>query len=424
MRIARLVLIICLAISLAPFAIAQVQDSTEYRSGYGDIQDFGGPDGPAQSVKSKDEQRKSTFESSWLQDALIPYFKLKTDAKKDAGFTFGVQYYLLPQVNTEDTDKTAGGIFRFTGNWTLFGRNGGNTGRIEYRFEHRAGVLGAESPNNVSNQIGMRALSSGFGYNDPFAFDLAVINWTQTFNKNSAGFAVGRMVFDVYMDAFPFQTFSRGFHNRAFILNPTLATTGVGALGAVAKGFISKSLWIGGQIHDANAVSGSFDIDTIKEGEFLKAVEIGWTPNFASRKKRLVQFTYWVKDARELAGTTKGSGIAMSAGYQLENGVFPFIRGGISDGGAGVAADASMSVGAEFPIRYDQSLSLGFGWARITESANGIRPNDEMVLEAGYRIQLTQIGSITPDVQVLFNPANNPAADVVVVGGIRMIWFL
>jgi hypothetical protein len=145
--------------------------------------------------------------------------------------------------------------------------------------------------------------------------DLSVINWTQGFANGKAqgfangkaGYAVGRLGFDVYLDAFPFQTFSRGFINRSFILNPTLPTTGIGALGGVVKGFVTDNVWLGAQIHDANAVSGK-DFDTVQEGEWLKAVEVGYTPSFGQRKSHLVQFTYWDKDSRSLAGVSSGSG--------------------------------------------------------------------------------------------------------------------
>ncbi len=93
------------------------------------------------------------------------------------------------------------------------------------------------SPSQLGGEIGVAALSTGFGYSDNFSTDLAVLNWTQVFNDKRAGIAVGRLAFDVYLDAFMFQTFSRGFFNRAFTFNPTLATTGIGALGVVAKGF-------------------------------------------------------------------------------------------------------------------------------------------------------------------------------------------
>jgi hypothetical protein len=108
-----------------------------------------------------------------------------------------------------------------------------------------------------------------------------------------------------------FKIFSRGFINRAFLVNPTIGTTGIGAIGAVAKGYITDQIWVGGQIHDGNAASGDFDWNTAKENEWLWAVEIGWSPSFADRKKRLVQFTYWRKEKRVLAGIPKGSGWAV-----------------------------------------------------------------------------------------------------------------
>jgi len=58
-----------------------------------------------------------------------------------------------------------------------------------------------------------------------------------------------------------------------------MPTTGVGAIGGVVKGFVTDNIWLGAQMHDANATSGKFDFDTVKEGEWLKAVEIGFTPS-------------------------------------------------------------------------------------------------------------------------------------------------
>jgi len=41
--------------------------------------------------------------------------------------------------------------------------------------------------------------------------DLSILNWTQLFNDETANFSVGRLAFDAYLDAFAFQTISRGF---------------------------------------------------------------------------------------------------------------------------------------------------------------------------------------------------------------------
>ena len=181
---------------------------------------------------------------------------------------------------------------------------------------------------------------------------------------------------------------------------------------------------MGAQIHDANAVSGEFDFDTLDESEFLKAVEVGYTPSFAERNKRRVQFTYWEKDARDLAGTPSGKGWAVSAAYQVNDQLFPFMRFGHSDGGGGIAAEDAFSVGVEVSTRFDQKWTIGAGWAKPSSKTFGPDLDDETVFETSYRFQLSQNFSLTPDLQVVFNPANDPGESSVTVVGLRIILVL
>jgi porin len=395
------------------------------QSGYEDIPEFGGPEAVSSQLKKNDDDREFVYQFDTLQRGLEPYFDWKRSINDEHGLSMGFSYYLLYQQASESLasqdDDALGSIFRYQGNWTLFRRDNGNLGRIEWRVESRSNIGGFQAPGSLGGAVGVAALAPGFAYSDNFDLDLAIINWTQAFSDGTAGFAVGRLAFDVYLDAFPFQTFSRGFINRSFILNPTLPTTGVGALGAVVKGFVSDNVWVGAQIHDANATSGDFDFDTVQEGEWLKAVEIGYTPSFAQRKTHLVQFTYWEKDARSLAGVSKGSGWAVSAAYQISDRTFPFIRFGHSDGGAGVAAEDAISAGVEFTRQKDEIWTIGAGWAKPSADTFGPGLDNEMVLETSYKFQLSKNFSLTPDVQLVFNPANNPDESSVWVFGLRGI---
>ena len=314
-----------------------------------------------------------------------------------------------------------GNIFRFLGNWTLWQEDNGNLGRIEWRVESRSNWGGFQAPGSLGRAIGVAALAPGFAYSGNFDTDLAVINWTQGFASGKAGYAVGRLAFDAYLDAFPFQTFSRGFINRSFILNPTLPTTGIGALGGVVKGFVTDNIWIGGQIHDANAASGDFDFDTVQEGEWIKAVEFGWTPSFGERKSRLIQFTYWDKDARDAAGVSSGSGYAVSAAWKLNDTLFPFVRFGHSDGGGGVAAEDALSAGVEISRPRGQVWTIGAGWAQPSEETFGPGVDAETVVEMSYKFQLSKHLTLLPDAQVIFNPANNPDESSIWVVGVRAI---
>jgi porin len=417
-----------LALLLLQTALGQERNEesdSASQSGYDDLQDFGGPESVGSELKRNDEERDSTYRFDGMQRGLAPYFDWKRGLRDEYGLALGSQFYTLYQTASSSLDgrddDAFGNIFRLLGSWTVFKRDNGNVGRIEWRVESRSNLGSFQAPGSLGSAVGVAAVVPGFAYSENFDLDLAIFNWTQGFNNGRAGYAVGRLGFDVYLDAFPFQTFSRGFINRSFILNPTLPTTGTGAIGGVVKGFISDKVWIGAQIHDANAVSGDFDFDTVQEGEWIKALEIGYAPSFDQRNTHRFQFTYWEKDAKMLAGTSAGSGWAASGAYKINDDYFPFIRFGHSDGGGGVAAEDALSIGVEITKRFAETWTIGAGWAKPSRQTFGPGIDKETVLETSYKFQLSQNFSLMPDVQIVFNPANDPSESSVWVVGLRVI---
>jgi porin len=397
------------------------QEAAPGQAGYEDMPEFGGPESVTEQLKRADESREAMYDWPFFDG----YFDWKKQVKEDYDVSFGLHFYGLYQRANNSLpgrdDDAMGNIFRFLGNWTLFEKDNGNLGRIEWRLESRSDWFGLQAPGSLGGATGVAALAPGFAYSDNFDMDLAVINWTQGFANGKAGYAVGRLAFDVYLDAFPFQTFSRGFLNRSFILNPTLPTTGIGALGGVVKGFVTDHLWLGAQIHDANAASGKFDFDTVQQGEWLKAIEVGYTPSFGQRKTHLVQFTYWDKDARSLAGISSGSGWAISAAWKLDDTYLPFVRFGHSDGGGGVAAETAVSGGVEISRPRGEVWTIGAGWAKPSEETFGPGLDNETVLEMSYKFPISKNLSILPDAQIIFSPANNPGRTSIWIIGVRAI---
>ena len=375
-----------------------------------------GPDGVERQIEKSYGDTPATFELDALERAIKPYFDWKKRMKEDHGFTIGFNAYWLYQKASDSLPNTKdyalGAIYRLHGSWTLVGRDTGNRGGIGYRLEYRNGVGGFKNPTELSSNIGVDSLNTGFVYSD-FDLDLSIINWTQLFNNKTAGFSIGRQAYDVYLDAFPFQTISKGFINKSFVINPALAGTGIGALGAVVKGYITKNIWFGGQIYDNNAVSGNFDLDTVKEGEWLKALEVGWSPSAETRNDRRVQFTYWHNDERQLKNQASGNGWAVSAVWKMDK-LFPFLRFGHSNGGGASARNAA-STGFEYTTRPDQAWNLGFGWANPVAAT----AKDEYVIETSYKFQVFKHFSLLPDLQYVIHPANNPNEDRVWVAGLR-----
>lgn len=389
-----------------------------------DAYEIGGPEGVAAELTRNAEARRRV-QPGGLKRALDPYFRWQEEMLERHGLTVGMQFYSLYQNASSSLagqeDEALGSIFRFQGKWTLYQQEDGDLGRIEYRFENRSGDGGLPAPGSLGTRTGIAALSPGFAYSEGFDLDLSVLNWTQGMKGATLGYAVGRLAFDVYLDAFPFQTFSRGLINRSFILNPTMPTTGIGALGAVVKGFTSDNVWLGAQILDASARSGHFDWDTVRDGAWIKAVEIGLTPTRKDWKRRLVQLTYWQKDAVMRVGSPPGHGWALSAAYQVDEHLFPFLRFGRSDGGGGVPAESAFSAGLEYTPRPDRVWTLAAGWARPSERTYGPGLERETVLEASYKMQLAKNFFLTPDIQYIHHPARSPTEGSVWVTGLRVL---
>ncbi len=380
---------------------------------------LGGPEGVHQHVEDQ-AQRESDYAYTGLQRFARPYFDWKARLKDDYGLRFGFMFYFLGQAATDTTtgrEEAFGGIFRFHGSWEALARHTGHSGRLEWRVEWRYAPGGVEAPAELGASVGAAALNPGNGYSDDFDLDLDVFSWTQNLADQRVGFAIGRLPFDSYLDSFYFQSFSYGFINRSFLTNPTMGTTGIGALGAVVKGFVTKNFWLGGQIYDGNAKNGKFEMDTIGEGEFLKSAEIGWTPSFERHQKDRVQLTYWHKDALTDEGVPSGEGWVVSASFEVLPGLLPFTRFGHSDGGAGVSAESALSAGLEWSPAQHHAFSLGGGWA--DPAAAGL--HDEYVVEGSWLWKVSPNLSLLTDVQLMLDPANNPAKDAVGVFGLRGI---
>ena len=386
--------------------LAQALENTQ--SGYEKSSAIAGPASVKAELHDNDKERQSAYAFSTMQKTFKPYFDWKRDLNNNHGVSVGFSAYWLYQeageASMNDTNGS-GQIYRFQGSWNAITLNDDSTGSLNWRLENRSEMGGQDAPATLGGGIA-GTLNPGFGYSENFDTDLSVLNWTQGFNGNRAGVAAGRLAFDAYLDAFAFQTFSRGFLNRAFILSPTMGTTGIGALGAVVKGFLSDKLWLGAHIYDGNAASGDFDMDTFKENEYLKAVEFGWTPSEARYKTDRIQFTYWKKDEREKVGIDEGDGWLISASFQIADNMLPFVRYGNSDGGAGVVATQSLSGGIDIQTRPDQNLSVGLAWSELNENKFGKNVDDEWVIETSYKFQLSKNFSFTPDLQWLKNPAN------------------
>jgi porin len=383
---------------------------------------FGGPSGVTREQQDI-EDLLDAYRTDNRKLVMKPWYDWKAILKEKSGFSFGINaqmVYAGVSGALGDEDDAAGGVYRLQGEWALFGRDTGHPGSIVFRIENRSKIGSGIPPASLRGEIGSAATDPVFAYSDDFGTDFSVLAWQQLFANKRAGVAVGLLDFSAYLDAMYYQTLSRGFLNRSFILAPTQATTGVGALGAVGKGMIGDNFWIGGGFYDANAKSGDPSLDTWDSGELLKHVELGWTPGFSRRATDRMQLTWWQKDRLAEKGTPSGSGWLLSWSWKFEDRWVPFVRAGWSDGGGGALAERSLSGGFSWRMAFQDWLTVGVGLNKPSEETHGSELGTEKVLEASYLWQLTANTSLTPDLQLILDPASNPEESTVWIAGIRL----
>jgi porin len=159
--------------------------------------------------------------------------------------------------------------------------------------------------------------------------------------------------------------------------------------------------------------------DFFHDGEHLSSLEFGWT----SSKDRIyhdnAHITLWHVDESAAAGTPGGWGASFQYVTFINDQWMPFVRGGYADEG-GSLMERSISLGIAYNnIGGHDLLGVAVNWGVPNEDTFGPNLDTQMAAEVFYRFQLTEQFVLTPDIQYIKDPAQNPTADSLWVIGLR-----
>jgi porin len=378
-------------------------------------------------LRKDDEFKDSAFRFPRFDEFFQPWFDFKSRLNRDYGLQFGLAWTPLVQgaSSSPGENRAAGGIFELFGKWTLFGRGTDHPGSLGFRVEDRHRLGTDLAPQLLGSETGSTwSTATGFG---EFNLSVPELWWEQHLIKDHLAFRAGKMLAFAVYDYFRFKSPKTGFLNQMFNVNPTIPFPSFG-LGATVLVRPWDDIYIVAGIHDANGQPTRVGFDTFfDDREYFTALELGWDPGHLSGRREGFfdgadyHVTLWHADARERQGTPSGRGFLVAAEQPIGDQVL-FARYGYADGNvtplgqmaaAGVAftnvfgEDADViAIGASwgrnnlgrFPVDIDDSGDL------VLFDADGL---DQYAIEAFYRMQLTPRLSITPDVQLIIDPALN-----------------
>ena len=248
-----------------------------------------------------------------------------------------------------------------------------------------------------------------------FDFGLTNFYWKQYLCDRDLVFAIGKIDVTDFIDVYALINPLTHFINLSFSTNPTIAVPNQG-LGTAVGGMLTSKVYFQAGFSDANGQPTRSGFDTFfDDSEYFSYAEIGLT----SERDRLfldnTHLTFWHTDARQDAGTPSGWGVAFTAQKYFNDCWLPFFRFGYSDGDAALMQTV-FSTGIGYKRSNNDVAGLGFSWGKPADGTL----RDQFTGEAFYRFQLTQSLAVTPDVQLVVDPALNPQEDVLAFFGIRL----
>ena len=402
---------------------ANADQNEEFRSGFENVPQFGGSNSVGTTLRKDNAVKEETvFRFEGIQRGLKPYFDWKGRIKEQHGLAFGSDYTVLYQAANKSPgeDDAASGILRLFGTWTALGRGTGNTGSLVYKIENRHKLGTNIVPQDLGFEVGYAGLTAA-----PFSdirWALTNLNWQQKFKAGRVSFIAGVVDATDYVDIYGLTNPWTQFSNLAFLTDPTIPVPNQG-LGAVVGAMATANVYVVVGLADANGDPtdpGNAFESFFNDNEYFKHVEVGWT----SSQKRIwfnnIHLTAWQSDERARAAVPEGSGWAFSFAHFINEKWMPFVRAGASDGGGSALWERSLSTGFGYYMKKRSDLlGLGLNWSRPSGKTFTPGLRDQYTAEFFYRIQLSQNFAITPDVQLLIDPALNPAEDQIWIIGVR-----
>jgi porin len=390
--------------------------AVQHKVGYEDRSvGFGSPNTPTRLLVDEDVRTEPLFRFPELDDSLQNWWDFKSDMDDDHGLRFGIDYTMLYQHLSDsltDDDWAASGILRAYGEWTPFNREDKQAGHLVFKVDNRHKISSDITPANLGGEAGYIG-QTGVLFND-IGWQVIDFNWQQGLG-DGGGLIVGRFDPSDYASVLGYANPWTAFSNLAILLNPAVAFPDV-SYGLGGGSWLGDQWYVKGSINDANGSLENYQ--WFRDGsEFFTWGEVGWSPSRGERYTTNIHVTAWHVDDREKVGLESAEGFTVGANWTTDDQRWMlFARGGWSEGEAAIYEE-SYTLGFMRKYRRNSDLlGLALNWGQPPQDDLDAQTTGELF----YRLQLSENLAITPNLQLLKDPALNNEEATVWVTGLRI----
>jgi len=369
-------------------------------------------------------RRNILFQYGYIERLLKPWVFLTGRLKKDLGLEVGTSYSVLYQYSTktiseQNENDAASGVLEFFGHWNIFhSEDKKNPGFLGFKIKWSHKIFSDIPPTELDSEIGsLWQTTSTFNKQ---SLSLDQIWWQQSLFNEKVTFRLGKVDQSDFVDFYMYSSAKRFFLNEAFSQNPTIPFPATGFLGFITVK-PNDIFYILVSLGNLRAEAGKINIKSFfKDRDYFKTLEL----NFAPLAKKLgsdgnYHIVFWHSDKIEDEGKPSSQGFNINLSKMFADKYGAFIRYGYSDGQfTEVKQLLSLGFGISGPLNNPGDF-FGVAFAMGEPVDNSLRT--QFVFETLYRIQVSPIAQITPDIQLIINPSNNPNEDFLAVLGARLI---
>lgn len=386
---------------------------------------FGSPDAVGNQIEN--DERPARARTGGFE--LKSWSDWKASLQKSHSLSFGIDYssQYFGADNSLGEDSASSGMVRFYGSWDLVGRDTKNAGSLVWKIENRHRYDDIPPKDLALGELGYVGLV-GAPFNDEGG-RLTNLYWLQRFNEGKTQVIGGYLDATDYVDVFVGGSPWTAFSNLVFSVgSASIFTPNDSTLGLAVASMITENVYTIASVSTAYAdptdpFDESFD-RAFNENEYFKSLEIGWTNSSDRIYFDNTHLTFWHVDDSEIAGVQDGWGVAFSHISYIHDKWMPFLRGGYADDG-GSLLEKSVSAGLMYQNDPDGDLiGLGLNWGEPNETTFAPDLDDQVSLEAFYRLQFTPRLAVTPSVEYIEDPALNPKHNSIWMAGLRMRFVL
>ena len=355
---------------------------------------------------------------------LEPWFEWKANLRREHGLAIGGSWGVLWQ-NYSDSlinqTNAVGSKFTLNLSYDLIDRGRPDALSFDMAIEDRRPLGTDLAP--LQAGLGTGSIVPTAATWGDFSLGITQAYVRQSLADNRFQYTIGKIFAPNFIDAYPFFDDNRQFLNQAFSTSPTINSP-LRGFGAVAAWFPGESgLYVKPGMFTTNSSdTGSTIEDFFTKNEHFYMLEVGisglaqtGTPIQARgpTDANNVHLTGWYRNANE-NGSPRAYGVAFNANQMLGDSMMWFMRAGWSEGWF---TDRAVSVGLGWrpPSSSSDLLGVGAGWQHPT--IPGAR--SQYVGEVFYRFHVTPNFAITPDVQLIIDPALNPTTNTLWAFGLR-----